>query len=118
MAENLIPDVAGLAHWSVFGQRGQPSERRIAAPEWETVPFKSPKRSAWVLAIPFDQLTKLLNVFRPSAMEDKWFVYADGPGAEGQAALHMYRSWTGYETIKLDIEVANEDKDGAGAGEA
>ena len=45
-------------------------------------------------------------------MEDKWFVYADGPDAEGHAALHMYRSWTGCETIKLDIEV---EKKGAGA---
>jgi hypothetical protein len=117
MAENLTPShTSTLAHWASYGQMGNPSEKRVTAPEWTTVPFNSPKRSAWVVPIPSDQLTKLLNGFRPSDMEDKWFVYADGPDAEGHAALHMYRSWTGYETIKLDIEVADEEKKGAGAG--
>ena len=117
MAENPTPDhTSTLAHWALYGQTGDPSEKRVTAPEWTTAPFNSPKRSAWVVPIPSDQLTKLLNGFRPSAMEDKWFVYADGPDAEGHAALHMYRSWTGYEMIKLDIEVADEEKKGAGAG--
>jgi hypothetical protein len=38
------------------------------------------------------------------ANEDKWFVYADGPDAEGHIRLHMHRSWTGKKMIELIIE--------------
>ena len=38
------------------------------------------------------------------ANEDKWFVYADGPDAEGHIHLHMHRSWTGKKMIELIIE--------------
>lgn len=36
------------------------------------------------------------------ASEDKWFVYADGPDAEGHIRLHMHRSWTGKKDDRID----------------
>jgi hypothetical protein len=47
----------------------------------------------------------LLNGFQPTAMEDKWFVYADGPDAQGNAILHMYRSWTGFKMAELKLVI-------------
>jgi hypothetical protein len=38
------------------------------------------------------------------ANEDKWFVYADGPDAEGHIRLHMHRSWTSKKMIELIIK--------------
>ena len=42
-------------------------------------------------------------------MEDKWFVYADGPDAQGNAVVHMFRSWTGYKMVELKIKVPLDD---------
>ena len=52
-----------------------------------------------------------------SASEDKWFVYADGPTASGEARLHCYRSWTGMKQIELVIDAGLEGygNDGKGA---
>jgi hypothetical protein len=57
----------------------------------------------WDHAIPHGELPKLLNGFIPQEMEDKWFVYADGPDAHGNAALHFYRSWTGYKMVEAKL---------------
>ena len=44
-------------------------------------------------------------------MEDKWFVYADGPDAQGQAVVHMFRSWTGRKMVEVKVQVP-VDKEG------
>jgi hypothetical protein len=100
-----------LRHWSEFGQRGKPATERVTATNWKTHPFEKPVTSNWNQLIPRGELPKLLNGFQPTAMEDKWFVYADGPDAQGNAILHMYRSWTGFKMaeVKLVIEL---DEDG------
>jgi hypothetical protein len=56
------------------------------------------------------QIPKLINGFIPQETEDKWFVYAYGPGAQGNVVLHMHRSWTGHKMVeaKQVIEI-NED---------
>jgi hypothetical protein len=38
-------------------------------------------------------------------MEDKWFIYADSPDADGRAKLHIRRSWTGFKVVELDIKI-------------
>jgi hypothetical protein len=62
---------------------------------------------SWDHVIPRGELPKLLNGVTPRQMEDKWFVYADGPDAHGNATLHIHRSWTGYKMVeaKLVMEV-------------
>ncbi|OCL08812.1 hypothetical protein AOQ84DRAFT_33569 [Glonium stellatum] len=110
MANNLSTNqIAELQHWSSFGQRGESSQRRVGASEWGTEPFQKPITSDWDISVPRTELDKLLNGFQPQAMEDKWFVYAGGPDAQGDAAVHMFRSWTGYKMIELKIKVSLDE---------
>ena len=44
-------------------------------------------------------------------MEDKWFVYADGLDAQGDAVVHMFRSWTGYKMAELKIKAPLDEND-------
>jgi hypothetical protein len=96
-------------HWGLFGQRGQPSKRRIQPSERRVQPFQKPLTSPWDIKVPVTDLNKLLNGFIPRQMEDKWFMYADGPDAEGCAMLHMFRSWTGAKMVELEIRLAVEE---------
>jgi hypothetical protein len=73
---------------------------------------------AWSVPIAADKLVRLLNGFYPNAMEDKWFIYADGPDVDGDIALHMHRSWTGDEKIKLDIRTVGDSKEESEAWKA
>ncbi|KAH8660601.1 hypothetical protein BX600DRAFT_467918 [Xylariales sp. PMI_506] len=53
-----------------------------------------------------------------SASEDKWFIYADGPGGlDGELRMHMFRSWTGLKQIELVIDAGFDGygKEGNGA---
>ncbi|KAH6644451.1 hypothetical protein C7974DRAFT_21443 [Boeremia exigua] len=36
--------------------------------------------------------------------EDKWFIYTDGPDADGKIDVHMHRSWTGLKSLQLSIQ--------------
>jgi hypothetical protein len=97
------------AHGPSSGQAGRSSSQRVAASAWKTKPFKNPERAPWEVAVPADKLGSLLSGFRPEEMEDKWFVYADGPDAAGRVKLHMHRSWTGFKVAELDIRaIANK----------
>ena len=37
-------------------------------------------------------------------MEDKWFIYTDGPDARGSLVVHMFRSWTGFKNAEVKIK--------------
>jgi hypothetical protein len=102
-------ELKALHHWSTFGQRGEPSTRRVGAPKWAPKPFQKPVTSLWDKSIPHAALAKLLNGFQPRAMEDKWLVYADGPDARGNAVVHMHRSWTSLKIAELKIQVPLDD---------
>jgi hypothetical protein len=49
--------------------------------------------------------------------EDKWFIYADGPGHGGEVRLHMHRSWTGNKQVEFVIDAGHDGygKEGEGA---
>ena len=115
MADRLTPgQFRAVEHWSKYGRKGQPSNRRYGGPEGtdrESNSFSSPVTATWDIKIPRAELPKLLNGFEPQQMEDKWLIYADGPDAEGNAAVHMLRSWTGYKVLELKIKVPL-DEDG------
>jgi hypothetical protein len=99
-------EFSALRHWSLFGQKGEPSIRRVKGNDWgEPSSFQIPVTSAWNVLIPHTELSKLINGFQPRAMEDKWFVYADGPDIRGNAVVHMFRSWTGHKMAELKIHV-------------
>ena len=46
-------------------------------------------------------------------MQDKWFVYAEGPDLSGKCKVHFHRSWTGLKMAELFLVV---DLRGEGAG--
>ncbi|KAK4207693.1 hypothetical protein QBC37DRAFT_433078 [Rhypophila decipiens] len=98
-----------LRHWSAYGQKGHPSSTRVTASQWKHNPFVQPKPVQWERTVPHASLTKLLNGFEPQAMEDKWFIYADGPDTEGNATVHMHRSWTGHKIVELKIKIPLTD---------
>ncbi|KAL2821137.1 hypothetical protein BJX63DRAFT_427815 [Aspergillus granulosus] len=91
--------------------------RRVGPAEWDHEPFLTPVTSPWDLNIPERELPKLLNGFCPKEMEDKWFVYADGPDASGDASLHLFRSWTGFKVAEVKIKVP-VDGEGSIKGDA
>lgn len=46
-------------------------------------------------------------------MEDKWFIYSEGPDGSGKLKVHFHRSWTGMKIAELFVVV---DLLGEGAG--
>lgn len=100
------PEHLDLAHHVMYGQAGSPPTERVTATAWRNAkPFKNSVSAPWNVPVPAGELSKLLNGFRPREMEDKWFVYTDGPDAEGHAVMHFHRSWTGYKIAEVVIEV-------------
>ncbi|KAF2439170.1 hypothetical protein P171DRAFT_436505 [Karstenula rhodostoma CBS 690.94] len=103
-------DTTGLMHWSIYGRRGNPSTTRATASSWQYKPFSKPVTQPWDHVIPYSELPKLLHGFVPGEMEDKWFVYADGPDAQGNAAVHFYRSWTGFYMVEAKLVMEVDEK--------
>ncbi|KAK7192333.1 hypothetical protein DPSP01_004921 [Paraphaeosphaeria sporulosa] len=97
------PDTARIMHWSIYGRPGAPSTTRATASSWKHKPFSKPVTRPWSHVIPSSELPKLLNGFIPNQMEDKWFVYTDGPDAQGNAAVRFFRSWTGYAMVSAKL---------------
>ncbi|KAI8954515.1 hypothetical protein F4801DRAFT_575588 [Xylaria longipes] len=53
-------------------------------------------------------------------MDDRYFVYADGPSADGEVVVHIYRSWTGVPLADITIKIpcgedGKPDPEGNGA---
>ena len=46
-------------------------------------------------------------------MEDKWFIYSEGPDGSGKLKVHFHRSWTGMKIAELFVLI---DVRGDGAG--
>lgn len=103
-------DTTGILHWSVYGRCGAPSTTRATASSWDHQPFSKPVTQPWDHLIPYSELTKLLQGFVPEEMEDKWFVYADGPDAQGNAVIRFYRSWTGYHMVEAKLAMEVDEK--------
>jgi hypothetical protein len=101
---------SAIMHWAVYGQKGQASAHRFDPSEWDLQPFSKPVTMPWDISIPRAEVWKLLNGFDPSAMEDKWMVYAEGPDSEGKCIIRMHRSWTGDQivAVKLQLQVGDD----------
>jgi hypothetical protein len=106
------PDPATLQHFSLYGPKCIPSTRRILASEWETKPFSQPVSSPWRATIPGPSLANLINGYCPSVMEEKWFVYSDGPDQNGLCAVHMHRSWGGEKMFEVRLRMGGMGQEG------
>lgn len=107
MEQNLSPDKQeSLLHWAQFGAHGEPSNRRIQRTDFREVSdILIPVVSTWDVSVPRAELSKLINGFLPTSMDNKWFVYADGPDARGNAVVYLVRSWTAYKLVELKVKV-------------
>jgi hypothetical protein len=88
-----------------------PSDR-VTGSTWETHPIKNPKTAPWNIPISLDDFNKLIKGFQPQEMEDRWMCRADGPDAQGNITVYMFRSWTGHEHYQI---TATSPPDGKGA---
>jgi hypothetical protein len=92
------------------------STTRVVASDMRTTPFPaSPyiQTEPWRVFLPPDQVYSLVMGFLPNDMEDKWFIYSEGPDISGKMKVHFHRSWTGMKIATLFIVV---DWKGEGAG--
>lgn len=104
---------ASLAHWVSFGRKGNRPEIRATANTWNVEPFEQPQTAEWDQPIAKKDVLDLLMGFIPSAMEDKWFIYTEGPDDQGRGITHMHRSWTGQKCFELNFSLdRHHEKDG------
>jgi hypothetical protein len=68
---------------------------------------------AWNVFLTPEQGFNLVMGFKPSQMEDKWFIYSEGPDTSGKLKVHFHRSWTGLKIAELFVLI---DLKGLGAG--
>lgn len=91
------------------------TEKRVLPTDWSDIDtFRSPVTSTWALPKPLSpaQMTRLLDGFQPRQMEDKWFVYSDGPDEEGVVRVNFYRSWTSFKLAQMEIKLFSEGEGG------
>lgn len=99
----------------MYGQpgTGNTPQERVLPTDWSTRSFVLPIEAPWSVSITANQLGKLILGFQPREMEDKWFVYSDGP-AEGEKKMKVcfHRSWTGSKIAEIVVEVYETGKGG------
>jgi hypothetical protein len=102
-----------IPQWAYFGRPGGHAQATQATRRsWKNIKsFTNPTTINWVVQIPNSEtVARLLHGFRPIETEDKWFIYAKGPAADGYgttATIHFHRSWTGIEMAAVKIELSN-----------
>lgn len=75
--------------------------------------MKNPTTSSWNITISRNDVEKLLRGFKPAAMEDRWMCRAGAPDARGDFVVHVHRSWTGDEVLRMNVVLAVPDGDKA-----
>ena len=90
-------------------ERDTTPQRRATASDFGTKPFQLPVTASWDQELPYSELSKLLLGALPSDMDDRWFIYADGPDAHGNGVIHMYRSWTGFKNFEAKFLVTVDE---------
>ncbi len=105
-----------IIHRRILGQTGHIQPERTTAFSWQepVLQFSSEQDLVtvdWGIPLSSYQTGRLLHGFCPEVMEDKWFVYAEGPDTSGQAFVHFNRSWTGKKMAVLSVKVAGDTDD-------
>jgi hypothetical protein len=113
VGQDLTPEQrTARAHWSTFGRPGEPAAERWVPDERERERlhgFVEPESTTgWDDVFDADQTATLLRGMPWKEMEDKWVVHSDGPSADGLASVHLHRSWTGFEIVRIELRVSAE----------
>ncbi|KAK2611902.1 hypothetical protein N8I77_005219 [Diaporthe amygdali] len=77
--------------------------------------MRNPATAPWNLGISRNDVEKVLRGFKPTAMEDRWMCRADSPDARGGFVVHVHRSWTGDELLRMNVVLAVPNGDKASA---
>ncbi|GAW25760.1 hypothetical protein SAMD00023353_1202090 [Rosellinia necatrix] len=102
------------------GQTGgrSPEARARASDLRRLSPFEQPRSNTWMVPLPAGAVSTLLQGFRGSSQDDRYFVYADGPSDDkDEVVVHIHRSWTGFALAELTIKVPRRDDNSDGGGE-
>ncbi|KAF2704831.1 hypothetical protein K504DRAFT_416081 [Pleomassaria siparia CBS 279.74] len=70
-------------------------------------PIAHPVTTPWDIPISYTDYNEIMKGFEPESMEDKWLCRTDKPNAQGNAFLHLYRSWTQEEQLCLTIKTGD-----------
>ena len=92
------------------------SATKVVGSDMQTSPFPNSSRIntvSWNVFLTPEQVFSLVMGFKPSQMEDKWFIYSEGPDNSGKLKVHFHRSWTGLKIAELFVLI---DLKGLGAG--
>ncbi|RYO88117.1 hypothetical protein DL764_008768 [Monosporascus ibericus] len=65
--------------------------------------MRNPVTALWNLGVSRNDFDKLLQGFQPAVMEDRWMCRADAPDARGDIVVHVHRSWTGDEQLRIKV---------------
>ncbi|KIX94016.1 uncharacterized protein Z520_10353 [Fonsecaea multimorphosa CBS 102226] len=104
-----------LAHHRLFGRQGFLRSTRTTKHSWaKAEPFVKQYHLPWNVPLSPESLGKLIHGFAPVEMEDKWFIYADGPDASGAATVNFHRSWTGAKVAEIALDIAWGEDSAAG----
>ncbi|KAF2737655.1 hypothetical protein EJ04DRAFT_561348 [Polyplosphaeria fusca] len=94
-----------------------PPASRVVAADMQLSPFPNSPREihtvGWNVFLTPDQIYRLVMGSAPEQMEDKWFVYSEGPDNSGKLKVNFHRSWTGLKIATLFVLI---DLKGEGAG--
>ncbi|KAK0657956.1 hypothetical protein B0T16DRAFT_70487 [Cercophora newfieldiana] len=101
--------------WYTFGRRGFFHSKPALKSDWKRrASFIDPVTVDWRIPLPTMHTSmRLLHGYRPQTMDDRWFIYADGPvvSSEGclDAKVHIHRSWTGYKVAELAVKLSHPE---------
>lgn len=68
--------------------------------------MKNPATVQWHFGLSSHDLKKLTRGFEPTQMEDRWACHADAPDASGHIVVHICRSWSGDEQLRLNVRMS------------
>ena len=68
-----------LAYFQLFGRQGRPQNTKAMWSSWKTHEFVNQTRIPWHIPLAPLHLSRLIEGYIPQSMEDKWFIYSDGP---------------------------------------
>lgn len=71
--------------------------------DWQNLPFEEMKLIPYSATFSGRKYNKIAAGLIPQVMEDKWFIYMDGP------YLCLHRSWTGLGVYRIKLEGENGD---------
>lgn len=85
------------------------STTRVQPLDWKTESFRPNQTNtvAWNVPLSPTDINSLIAGFRPESMDDKWFIYSEGPNDRGKLLVNLHRSWTGIKVAQVVVDVTS-----------